>query len=164
MKELLEELGFKDDNGVYLPMLSEFVKSCNDKWSYADNIKFHEVVKYVKFITQPLTKGMFIPCDEDGYTLKPCTCLPMESDFSFDGLPTNYCRTCNGSSKYKQAKEQVLFDGWSQRDSEHLNFMNFEFDLTVWGLYTEEGESAHKYRYVNTIEKAINNGVKLYLK
>jgi hypothetical protein len=73
MKELLEELGFKDENGVYLPMLSEFVKACDSlKWidsrriegedaSYTHSLalaKFSDRInQYTDLIAQPLTKG-----------------------------------------------------------------------------------------------------------
>ena len=66
IKQLITELGFEA-----LPMLSEFVSKIsghlftfehsNPWWDFTS--------KYTDFITQPLTKGMFIPCDEEGNVL-----------------------------------------------------------------------------------------------
>jgi hypothetical protein len=155
MKELLEELGFKDENGVYLPMLSELINHMREvgfEWFDIGEIS----VDYTYFITQPLTKGMFVPCDEGGNVLE------LFGDWGKIGKSPKEVEQNN--KQYQQAKEHVLFEVWTQRDSEHLNFMNFEFDLTDWGLYLEDGVEAYKHRGIETIEQAINNGVKLYLK
>lgn len=60
--------------------------------------KFRERVElYAKFITQPLTLGMFVPCDEDGNILP----APVTGEFAKGEL----------SEQYQQAKERVLFSG-----------------------------------------------------
>jgi len=64
MKEILKELGFE-----HLPMLSEFWV----KWEDRQLNDFNCIVRmneYVELITQPLTKGMFIPCDEKGNVMR----------------------------------------------------------------------------------------------
>lgn len=76
---------------------------------------------YDKFIEQPLKLEMFVPCDEDGNVLNQKLC-----DFS----------------KYQQAKEKVLFEGFEKRikDKEvfkqHLVYTKtikntIEWDLTL---------------------------------
>lgn len=133
IKQLLEQLGFKDDNGVYLPTLSEFVKTMRK----SDGVTFvHTAIRYVdgytNFITQPLTKGMFLPCDEEGNVL----------EFKISQYPNieNYEKY----KIYKQALERVLFDYETHKPKG-------DYLVEIW-------------QRIRTIEQAINNGVKLYLK
>lgn len=147
MKELLEQLGFvenniefeKEEKRVYLPMLSAFVKAINgvdhielENGSISkEAIKIYlealfNIDKYTYFITRPLTKGMFIPCDDNGEVLEKPNRL---TDISM-----------RKRKEYQQAEEQVLFDV-STLDKYGSSLLN-----------------------IGTIEQAINNGVKLYLK
>lgn len=152
MKELLEQLGFKDDTDgntrVYLPMLSEFVKAAIKESNYFVTTSFGSVVlDYTDFITQPLTKGMFIPCDEEGNILeKPSTVGG--SDF----VTTNIID--NNIKEYQQALERVLFEG----DYTPSKKRNYVYDFS-----NNKIKCINIYKY-ETIEQAINNGVKLYLK
>ena len=135
IKQLLEQLGFEDDNGIYLPTLSEFVKANFKRY---DRVKIGrtEIVndfwQYAKFITQPLTKGMFLPCDEEGNVL----------EFKISQYPNieNYEK----HKIYKQALERVLFDYETHKPKG-------DYLVEIWQRY-------------RTIEQAINNNVKLYLK
>ena len=59
------------------------------------------VGNYAKFLKQPLTLGMFIPCDEDGNVLEK----PHEEwELSYWDFSTK-------QGKYLKAKERVLFEG-----------------------------------------------------
>jgi len=142
MNELLKELGFE-----HLPMLSEFVDELK---AVAHGKCFSmDVVKYTDFITQPLTKGMFVPCDEDGNVLeKPLKCY-CTGDIGMDcqtecGMDCEFDYKTN--IKYQQANERVIF-------------CSAEFDgFQLLDSFIDDGI---KY---STIEQAINAGVKLKLK
>ncbi len=78
--------------------------------------------KYAKFLKQPLSLGMFVPCDLEGNVLEMphnfCEYVPnmlrlngYQSDFWYDE-----CR------KYQQAKERVLFKGFEITTSQHKGF------------------------------------------
>lgn len=59
------------------------------------------VFKYARFLKQPLTLGMFVPCDEDGnYLEKPKI---HELDHS-EAVARNY--------EYQQALSRVVFEGF----------------------------------------------------
>ena len=48
-----------------------------------------KIMSYAHFLKQPLTIGMFVPCDEDGNVLEECDKI----------------------KEYRKAKEKVLFEG-----------------------------------------------------
>ena len=79
--------------------MTEFVLEQREKRN-KDNIRFLDCEKYANFLNQPLTLGMFIPCDEDGNVLKePKNNGNQSTEFfsvAFD--------------KYQQAKDKVLFE------------------------------------------------------
>ena len=161
MKELLEELGFE-----HLPMLSAFVDKISDgvfldmlidnEWKKtATPSESHKVAckirMYQQFIVKPLTRGMFVPCDEESDILE-------EPD--------------NTSDKYKlQTPDEVLFDAESFYEdvTKHLQakerviFEDFKID-SHGDRYFVDGETVHYVLNYKTIEQAINNGVKLVLK
>lgn len=57
--------------------------------------------KYAEFLKQPLTLGMFFPCDEDGNVLE---------DPKPFGMIDRYSEKCK---EYHEAKEKVLFEGFT---------------------------------------------------
>jgi len=157
MKQLLKELGFE-----HLPMLSEFVAV----WQMPENkVKIpkeyrllmfeRNVIDYTLFITQPLTKGMFVPCDEDGNVLE----VPNKIIEDFYGFVEHHDGTSEKvlnekslkeyEEQYQQAKERVLFEEGKV----------IEDDLPIRKTY--EFLSHGGYFNGTTIEQAINAGVKL---
>lgn len=64
----------------------------------------NEIFSYANFLNQPLTLGMFVPCDEDGNVLEEPKGTDLNS--SFFEMQVDY----NLEKKYKQAKDKVLFD------------------------------------------------------
>lgn len=73
-----------------------------------------KIVKYAKFLKQPLTLGMFIPCDEDGHVLKePNINEYKSSPFCESGLCDSYYKSLE---YYNKAKERVLFKGYFLED------------------------------------------------
>lgn len=69
-----------------------------------DNIRrFWACERYAKFLKQPLTLGMFVPCDEDGSVLEepPLVQTAPNEDVALECI--DYIE------QYQQAKERVLF-------------------------------------------------------
>lgn len=86
----------------------EYPFEANDKI-----IDFAKVVlKYAKFLSQPLTLGMFVPVGEEGSVLeepKSCFNACSPSDWS----DTGKCKECKKEVElYEKAKEKVLFEGF----------------------------------------------------
>ncbi len=79
----------------------KFRKSKHYEYDSYDNDKALSVIEsYANFLKQPLTLGMFVPCDEDGNVLNdPCKHNTYCVDF------------CQGRCQedYDEAKERVLF-------------------------------------------------------
>lgn len=127
MKEILTSF-------EYLPRLSLFWIKMEAK-----DIRFFN--DYVNLITQPLTKGMFVPCDEEGNVLEE----PERNNYlSVRAFTENL-------KQYQQAKDRVIFEGWESNGSNNYQL------LSSTGDYLDT--KRHK-----TIEDAINAGVKLKYK
>jgi len=146
MKAILKELGFE-----HLPMLSEFWKKLrNHKEGFEPSYITIEYNSFVEFVTQPLTKGMFIPCDEAGNVLeKSLACLNGDN-----------CPICE---QYQQAKDRVLFEGWEGKS--YCDYLVINDNQTIRinddCIYVYPNSEAIM---VETIEQAINAGVKLIIK
>jgi len=166
MKELLKELGFE-----HLPMLSEFVESVRmnnsgspfpEEQAEIDSKELVSIFKYCNFITQPLTKGMFIPCDENGNVLvepeKWC------ESWSFEKKQ----ETSKLNEQYQQAVDRVLFEGWELSVNVHGMTM-FEKDGFTIAIDNDEQlpttiNTGRSLELCETIEQAINARVKFILK
>jgi hypothetical protein len=133
---------------IVLPSLSEFEKAIDmffDTMTLEGLSNYYEANHWYRlFITQPLTEGMFVPCDEEGNVLKrPKKPSPL-TDVSykcFDDLRT----------EYQQAKERVIFEG----------------EFTIKGnyiIFKDERPAQTHFFGEDTIEQAINNGVELIYK
>lgn len=158
MKELyntLSELGFKDDKGGYLPMLSKFVLKVFEMHSEYEALKSTiDINNYVGFITQPLKKEMFVPCDEDGNVLeKPL--IPFDNGDHYGQAVNNMN---NGWLEYQQALERVVFEGWVYHEHDRNCWLRDKNSNQMLDIILGE-IGGHE-----TIEQAINNGVKLYLR
>ena len=168
LKALLEQLGFE-----HLPMMSDYVviqrKVMLRHKDYKNDLgKYVDVIyEYANFITQTLTKGQFIPCDLDGNVLEEPESygkhLEIEGEnhsrtgWNKEDLAHGFHKQCK---EYEQAQERVIFE-----DVEDVFFEKssdkFTVDFEGAGVYTIDNGSFNELYY--TIEKAINNGVKLKL-
>ena len=154
MKELLKELGFE-----HLPTLNDFRLKLNTRSRLFCTVNIEQYCErfnlYGNFITQPLTKGMFVPCDEDGNVLE----VPNKIIEDFYGFVEHHDGTSEKvlnekslkeyEEQYQQAKERVLFEEGKV----------IEDDLPIRKTY--EFLSHGGYFNGTTIEQAINAGVKL---
>lgn len=94
-------------------------------------VNYESIFNYAKFLKQPLTLGMFIPCDEKGNVLE----IPVNYEIWLK-LHNNDVSSEKGTigflihEEYQQAKENVLFEG-------------FEIDIMQCG---------HKYAVNNKLQ------------
>ena len=146
MKALLKELGFE-----HLPMLSEFINtvvylpsSSEDK--RVDRMRYPWICDYTNFITQPLIKGMFVPCYSDGSDRDGEKIINPELGYDFNR--DNYA---NAMREYRQAKERVLFNNKILKPREKAFYIQ-GYEYEDFFISSDR-----------TIEQAINNGVKLEL-
>lgn len=100
--------------------MTDFVLEQNDKMptfgeelvkdSSAKNA-FYKTLKYAKFLKQPLTLGMFVPCDEDGNILEePEKYGWLQNVGSMNSYITE--QEYIDCEKFHLAKERVLFEGY----------------------------------------------------
>lgn len=101
--------------------------------------RFEKIVKYAQFLKQPLTLGMFVPCDADGNVLED---IETGENLKFHPLTpgdeaTEYWIDYKIRKKeYQEAKERVLFEGFELMPN-HLNkttlihkeYKNFAIEL-----------------------------------
>ena len=67
-----------------------------------------QIIKYARFLKQPLTLGMFIPIDLDGNVLEE-----PEEDFINPYYP-------NDCKQFKEAKDRVIFEGFVFSEEDNL--------------------------------------------
>jgi len=71
---------------------------------YPKSLSYDKILNYATFLKQPLTLGMFIPCDEEGNVL--------EEKSIFNTTDECYIFDSELFYNYKQAKDRVLFEGF----------------------------------------------------
>lgn len=70
---------------------------------------YDKISSYARFLKQPLTLGMFVPCDSDGNVLTKNT---MSEDTCEDDCDHYNCvKEMNQCISYQEAKDRVLFEG-----------------------------------------------------
>jgi hypothetical protein len=116
----------------------------------------NSIINYANFLKQPLTLGMFIPCDLEGNMLgKQYTKNHLKS-INYDGCIDDY------ALKYKEAKERVLFKGFEilYQDSEDNCIQDkskqaFIFDRKTKLCQSDDGED------LKTIEDLVKYNLEL---
>lgn len=83
------------------------VKETDSKVLYASYLS--DIFNYADFLKQPLTLGMFVPCDEKGNIINE----PYN-----DGINDQYYNSAIDA--YNEAKSRVLFEGFEFESKEHL--------------------------------------------
>lgn len=91
--------------------------------------KYGRICNFAKFLNQPLTLSMFVPCDEDGNVLEEPTAKLMNE--LGGGFSTNeeQNQLDDFIQEYQAAKERVIFEG-------------FEVTLTEFGFTLNDGVSS----------------------
>ena len=70
------------------------------------HLRFERIIKYAKFLKQPLTLSMFIVCDDEGNVLE-------EPEFHEPNNESEIGEYDELIYKYQQAKERVVFEGYT---------------------------------------------------
>lgn len=73
--------------------------------------EINKIRNYASFLKQPLKLEMFVPCDEDGNVLEEPKHIS-ETEFKMFEEGGLYKAYSENLSKYEQAKEKVLFEGF----------------------------------------------------
>lgn len=93
--------------------------------AFKDGAKvMNEIFSYAKFLNQPLTLVMFVPCDEDGNVLEE----PNGFDLWISGIVSD----SNEFDKYQQAKNKVLFENYTARKIEDYYLVLCPDGSNVW--------------------------------
>jgi len=162
MKQLLEELRF-----AHLPMMTAFLKEFGERTQGIKNVPKYSEYKYMDLILQPLTKGMFVPCGEDGEVLSEpnkfgafCDGIKIHASLSIEvNIFEESCK------QYKEAKERVIFEGWSITMQNEYSIILNDSDKQLFNfLTTGEVQGTYPEQLYETLEDAINDKVKLKLK
>ena len=98
-------------DGFLIPMTDFVLEQLNEQNSRTKPMRevFNSLEKYAKFLKQPLKLEMFVPCDEDGDILEE----PKNYEQRLLNMMTEYN---DEVYRYKQAKENVLFDGFELKE------------------------------------------------
>ena len=123
-------------------------------------LRFERILKYAKFLKQPLTLSMFVPTDDEGNVMKEAYEV-FERD----------CTECDEYIfRHQQAKERIIFEGFDGRYSESGYQVSNENILIVFydAGYIVTYKSCFDYK-TETIESVIQfnltitpNAVKTY--
>ena len=81
--------------------MTDFVLECYEKNDNYQNIA-DDCLLYANFLKQPLTLGMFVPCDDDGDVLEIPHPKPFQGRQKYD----------DDLEIYNEAKSKVLFNGF----------------------------------------------------
>ncbi|ENA1795701.1 hypothetical protein ABF176_002548 [Flavobacterium psychrophilum] len=101
-----------------IPM-TDFVLKKYSEWVFDDNIDLNSSARYISstqnyanFLKQPLTLGMFIPCDDDGNVLEE----PSHYELYVLGIAPNEIQV-DVCGKYEIAQSKVIFKDFYFKDS-----------------------------------------------
>ena len=104
--------------------MQDFVLESISKFNtYESEDNLNSIVKYANFLKQPLTLGMFVPCDEDGNVLEE----PSNYQLYELGVAPNdeQIKECGA---YEKAKEKILFEGIEFITNGGVNFLTINED------------------------------------
>lgn len=155
MKEL-KELGFE-----FMPTRTEFDKALIkvDRLFY---VRWQISSDYRNIVDQPFKLGDFIPC-VNGVPVDMPSHYEIWIENKYDNTITK--QMLADCENYQQAFEKVKFEGWEVSDRNQYSTRITQNDNAILNVLTDGtfyGVSMKK-RY-DTIEQAINDGVKLKIK
>ena len=92
----------------------QFVIEQNEQEEISIGESYCDILNYAKFLKQPLTLGMFIPCDLEGNVLREPKKYASKYDkpLQSGNIGFNYVLLDKDLEQYQQAKERVLFEGF----------------------------------------------------
>ena len=103
-----------------------------------------KVMAYANFLKQPLTLGMFVPCDLDGNILQKEIGADFLSDHDMDKF-----------LEYEESKERILFQGWNVEEKcvDSIVIGNKEIPASI--EFSENGIWIFDEHKVNNIEQLL---------
>ena len=106
------------------------------------------IVKYAKFLTQPLEPWMFVPCDNENNVLKSPNNYFLDSPIKEDSKQYQESKLVK---EYKKAEDKVLFKGFKVHPWIHSenSTKTISFDRII-----------HVFWYSNKLGWVLSNGVK----
>jgi hypothetical protein len=95
--------------------MTEFVLDYAEVLTVVDNFKdakhtLNKIFNYANFLSQPLTLGMFVPCDDNNVPLKEPK--GWKAFIQENGWKSLHSDALNRCRLYVQAKDKVLFEGF----------------------------------------------------
>jgi hypothetical protein len=132
--------------------MTDFVLEQDTNWSYKNTIV--SIRDYANFLKQPLELWMFVPCDSDGNVLDE----PKGTDLndSFFAMQVDY----NLETKYQQAKERCLFEGFEVDSEKTVNWNGIYIEQDSFNKINIEGLeyycSSTKIKLTPTAIKQLN--------
>lgn len=108
------------------------------------------ILKYAEFLKQPLTLGMFVPCDKKGNVLKGKPLSPAPD--------SEWIRWENEEFEFYEAKEKVLFKGFNYK-------FNVDKDGKKWEYVKNEFPHVFSFEQLqrNTVETLLTRFKEEYL-
>lgn len=112
------------------------------------------IYNYTEFLKQPLTLGMFVPCDENGNVLKE----PILGREPYSNNEEDFKSWERDYKKYNEAKEMVLFKGWIYTGGKCVKCGMFQYNLDRNEYSNIESLLTFKQavKYLELTESAIN--------
>lgn len=95
----------------------EFVKKMNNSESKGINaliVEYAKIVDYAKFLEQPITLAMFIPCKDGNVLRKPNYYESFLNNYYLDKPNLIDYESCHA---YKKAEDMILFEGFVNVDT-----------------------------------------------
>ena len=129
--------------------MTDFVLEQNKNTETLKN-NFVNCAAYAKFLKQPLTLGMFVPCDEKGNDLVNDNLTEYDREMYFEE-----------EQEYQQAKERCLFNGFEFTVSQKFSTVNKIKNSIHWYtkdrlyLTTKKEDGYHSYFQLFTVEDLI---------
>ena len=129
----------------------------NDNYKESDNA-IDSIFKYANFLKQPLTLGMFVPCNYDGnFLTKP----PIrEEDYEDDLIDAVI------DKRYEIAQSKVLFSGFTLIEiveNEYIHVSNGTLTLFFHNSNEIESNTNNYNGWVSIVEDFINSNYHLDL-
>lgn len=114
-------------------VLQEYAKL--NAYYYQENKVLAKIHNYAKFLSLPLTIGMFVACDEDGNVLEE---PKQDKDVYTQDMGILQDYDVIEVEEYEEAQSRILFEGFSLDSDEERNFLIYD-----------NGKSSFEYWIVN---------------
>ena len=142
-----------------LQSMTDFVLEQNEILGTFEN--FRKIVyNYANFLKQPLTLGMFVPCDEDCNVLEEP--LHIFSDHTEKEKSIMY-QSNYLTIKYQKAKDRCLFEGFKFQDANEDNPMPFIYlneDVTLYPEIWIKEDTIEALLYYNDFIELTQTAIK----